>query len=182
MDNSITSAAHKEHMAAITRMLNEERWKADLMPPDEVRHYDWILVSIFADEEEKEVAWQMELSFLPVAEGDLTGASILQCFMPLANDFATLRRPELYELITKVNTKLPLVGFGFIDEFSLLYYKYNMMLPDTYTEASCRTVSEALAMITYLIPAFTDPLVLVATGQQTVKEAIDGMQFKELFS
>lgn len=182
MDNSITSANHKELLKLLADYMIKDGWTVEEHIPDAIRPYDLFTVAIVADQDHSVILWQIEISYLPISAEGLIDVSILQCYISLANDFPILRLPELYEMITRINTKLPLVGFGFISEFSMLYFKYNMMLSDNKPEVNGLILSNTLSIITYLLSSFVEPLLLVATGERSIEDAINGMEFKDVYA
>lgn len=182
MENAVTGNHHKEQLTLLAHYLDNEGWSVDLQAPIEDRPYDAIIVNILSDDDRTQVLWAMELSFLPIAANDMPDMSILQCFIPLANTFPQLLKPELMEMIILINTKLPIVGFGFLDGFSLLYYKHNLMLPNAGGTTNGMLLSQTLGMITHLVSTFTGPIIEVAIGEKSIADAVNNMQFKELFT
>ncbi|MDB4918405.1 hypothetical protein [Mucilaginibacter sp.] len=177
-----TSNDHKKQLELLHRYLDEDGWDAALQPPDQNNPYHLVVVKIYSDEDDNQALWNAEISFLPVPGTNLTDVSILQCFIPLSNNFPTLLKPPMYEMIARLNTKMPLVGFGFLDELNLLYYKHNIMLPNKTAVANGLILSESLSMITYLVSTFTVPVVEVAAGEVSVADAIDHLKTERLFS
>ncbi len=182
MEKSATSKAHQKQLELIYNYLEEDGWGMAVQPPDADNPYHRITADIDAEDDHSEVLWKIELSLMPINAANLTDVSIMQCFIPLANKFATLLKPELFEMLVKINTNLPIVGFGFMDEFNLLYYKHNLMLPNDFTDTDGLILSESLAMIAYLVSTFTEPIVQVATGLKTMRDSIAQMQHNNSFS
>lgn len=181
MQQSPTSANHKKQLALLINHLDADGWNVRMLDVSEHRPYECINVAVISDTDQDQVLWNMELSFLPIAETDLADVSILQCFIPLANNFEAIQSSALAEAIVKINTKLPLVGFGFMEDFSLLYYKCNLMLSNDGDSQNGVIVSNALAMISYLVSSFTGTLAEVASGEKSPDNAINEMPFKDLF-
>lgn len=182
MAKSATSKAHQKQLELIYNYLDEDGWDMTAQAPDKENPYHRITADIVAEDDHSQVLWKIELSLMPIPDVNLTDVSILQCFIPLANKFTTLLKPELFEMLAKINAKLPLVGFGFMDEFNLLYYKYNLMLPNDFTDTDGLILSESLSMITYLVSTFIEPILEVATGQKTMANAIAQMPHNNFFS
>ncbi|GGH06800.1 hypothetical protein [Mucilaginibacter phyllosphaerae] len=182
MPKTITSAEHIKQLELLHDYLDEDGWEVTLKAPDKENPLHMLVVSILSEDDHNQVLWNMELSFVPIPAANLSDVSILQCFIPLANDFAGLLKPDLFEMITKLNTKLPIVGFGFLDDYKLLYYKHNMMLPNAETPIKGLVLSESLSMITYLVSTYTGPLITVATGEKSMTDVINDLQAQKLFS
>jgi hypothetical protein len=172
-------ADHQEQFASLINHLDAEGWQVSALEITDARPFPGINVAI--PDDSGELLWNIELSFLPIATADLPDAKVLQYFVPLANQFERLEFAALSELLGKINAKLPLGAFGFMDDFSLLYYKYNLMLPVGESGGQYVPVSRALGMITYLVSSFTGPLFLVASGQRDVATAIQEMPFTGIF-
>jgi hypothetical protein len=174
---SLTSPAHRAQLELFARRLGEEAFETRLVPAGGAIPYDTLLVGITGDEESAP-GWQLELSFLPNLEDQLEGVSLLQCFVALS---ANLRaRAELLRFAARLNTRLPLVGFGALDEPSLACFRHTLMLPED-AETAAALVVQAAWMISYLLTLFGQPVALVAGGEATIEEALRGHPFAHLF-
>ena len=91
-------------------------------------------------------------------------------------------KPALYEVITRINTKLPLGAFGFYDDLNLLYFKHNLMVANENTRGGNIVVSESLGMLVYLVSTYTASITDVAIGAKTAVSAIGDLQAAGLFS
>jgi hypothetical protein len=178
---SLTSPEHRAALDHFNESLSSESYRTQLLPAGDRVPYDTLLVTIESFEEENRV-WRLEMSFLPGLEGDLDKVSILQCFVPLSDQIAEESRSALNLLIVKLNAKLPIGGFGLLDNPNMLFFKHNAMLPDDNPDAAYQIVHELIPMTTYLIALFSESLVRVACGEKTAEEALADMPFSNVIS
>lgn len=178
---SLTSPGHRASLDHFNESLSSESYRTQLLPAGDRVPYDTLLVTIESFEEENRV-WRLEMSFLPGLEGDLDKVSILQCFVPLSDQIAEESRSALNLLIVKLNAKLPIGGFGLLDNPGMLFFKHNAMLPDDKLDAAYQIVHELIPMTTYLIVLFSESLVRVARGEKTAEEALADMPFSNVIS
>lgn len=179
MSKSISTSQHIDLLSIYKAYLIEKGWEVTSLEADVIKPYNSLTVSFYSAD--SQICWNAELSILPVPGSEHTGFNTLQCFIPLQPEIEDVYQEQLTELIVKINTKLPLVGFGFIEDYSLLYFKHNQMLADDAGITNVKVVNESLTMISYLIASFSQVLINVATGDKTITEAIDDMPFKHLF-
>ena len=142
--------------------------------------YDTIVVPIEGRDET--AGWQLELSFLPVLDEDSDDAALLQCFAGLPVEIAENSEWELIRLIAMLNSKLPLVGFGYLEQDKLLFFRHVLMLSKQDLGATEKLVTEAIYMIGYLLNNFAPLVTALASGQQSLQEAISSSQFGYIFT
>ena len=158
---SLTSEKHRVELERFGELLSKEAYQVQLVPAAGDVPYDTLLVKLVLFEKENRV-WQLNLSYLPELEDDLDDVSILQCYVALSEQIAEENRTALERLIVKVNAKLPIVGFGLLDDPRVLFFKHNAMLPNDNPVASFQIVHELVAMITYLLGLFSEQLMQTA--------------------
>jgi hypothetical protein len=174
---SLTSPAHRAQLELFGQRLGDEAFETRLVPAGGAIPYDTLLVGITGDEEGAP-GWQLELSFLPNLEDQLEGVSLLQCFVALSE---VRSKAELLRFAVRLNTRLPLVGFGALDEPSLACFRHTLMLPED-AETAAAMIVQAAWMISYLLTLFGQPVALVASGEATIEEALRGHPFAHLFA
>jgi hypothetical protein len=153
-----TSESHKAELARFREMLLKEAYQTQLLTAADGVPYDTLLVRVESFAEENR-AWNLEMSFLPGLEKELEGVSILQCFVALSGQLSEAHQPALNDLIVQRNARLPIGGFGLLDHPGMLFFKHNAMLPNDNAAVSDRIVHELVAMTTYLISIFSEPLI-----------------------
>ena len=178
---SLTSPKHRAALEHFSESLTAAAYRTELRPAGGGMPYDTLLVRIESFEEANRV-WLLELSFLPGLEDDLERVSLLQAFVSLSEQIAEGHSAELNRLLVKLNARLPLGGFGLLDDRGQLFYKHNALLPDDPPEAGYQIVRELVPMTTYLITLFSEPLIGVASGQQTAEGALADMPFSKALS
>jgi hypothetical protein len=174
---SLTSPAHRAQLELFASRLGDEAFATRLVPAAGAIPYDTLLVGITGDEEGGP-GWQLELSFLPNLEDQLEGVSLLQCFVALPAEVRA--RGELLRFAVRLNAKLPLVGFGALDEPPVACFRHTLMLPED-AEIAAAMVVQAAWMISYLLTLFGRPVARVAAGEATIEEALRGHPFAHLF-
>lgn len=122
--------------------------------------YDTLLVALGG--EEGEPGWQLELSFVPGMEAQLAGAALLQCFVHIPA--AVAAEGELLRLIARLNTRLPLVGLGYLDAPRMVCFRHLLMLPAD-DAASAGLVVQTTWMISYLLSLLATAVARVAAGE-----------------
>lgn len=167
---SLTSEKHRAELEQFGELLTQEAYQVQLVPAAGAVPYDTLLVKLVLFENENRV-WQLELSFLPGLEDDLDDVSILQCYVTLSEHTAEENRAGLERLIVKLNAKLPIGGFGLLDNPKVLFFKHNALLPNDNQVASFPIVHEVIPMTGFLIETFSEPLIKMATGEATAEEA-----------
>jgi hypothetical protein len=113
-----------------------------------------------------DATWRLELALMSEA---IEGVRLLQCMVPIAE--AVPASSELDEAIVRIDGMLPLGGFGFHRPASTLFYKAVLPLPQDDAEAAA-LVTAAVPLMTFLLTAFVEPLLVVARGQATAEEAL----------
>jgi hypothetical protein len=176
---SLTSEKHRVELERFGELLTQEAYQVQLVPAAGNVPYDTLLVKLVLFEKENQV-WQLNVSFLPGLEDDLDDVSILQCYVALSEYIVEENRAGLERLIVKVNAKLPIVGFGLLENPRVLFFKHNAMLPNDNGVARFQIVHELVAMTGYLIGTFSDPLIKIATGEKTADEAMSDMPFRDV--
>jgi len=158
---SLTSEKHRGELERFGELLAQEAYEVQLLPAAGKVPYDTLLVRIQRREIENRV-FMLELSYLPGLEDDLDDVSILQCYVSLSEHTSEDNRAGLERLIVKLNAKLPIGGFGLLDNPRVLFFKHNAMLPNDNHVASLQIVHELVAMTSYLIGVFSEPLIKIA--------------------
>ncbi|HKQ06535.1 MAG TPA: hypothetical protein VJ464_15485 [Blastocatellia bacterium] len=176
---SLTSQEHRAALERFGELLSQQAYQTRLRAAGDGVPYDTLLVRLESFEEANRV-WLLELSFLPGLESDLERVSILQSFVSLADQIAEAHGMALNRLLVRLNAKLPLGGFGLLDNPGQLFYKHNALLPDDYPDAGDQIVRELVPMTAYLITLFSEPLIRVASGQKSAEEALSDMPFAEV--
>jgi len=177
---SVTSVTHKRVLGHFRNMLSAEGFKVSVAPGGSTVPYDALVIEMEAPAE-GEPSWQIELSFLPFMEEQLENVSILQFFAPLSVGLAENVENEMNWLITRVNTKLPLVGFGYLEEGKVVYFKHNAVLLNNAQTGNYQQVREIVTMIGFLVTNFRTALHAVANGEKSGREALVGHPFEQLY-
>jgi hypothetical protein len=171
---SLTSEKHRAELDRFSELLSHEAYQTQLAPAAGDVPYDTLLVRIESFEKENRL-WTLELSYLPGLEDELDDVSILQCYVTLSNQTSEDNRAGLERLIVKLNAKLPIGGFGLLDNPSVLFFRHNALLPNDNPAASYRIVHELVPMTSYLLGTFSEPLIKITSGEKTAEAAMADM-------
>jgi hypothetical protein len=169
--SSLTSEKHRAELEQFGELLLQEAYEVHLVPAAGEVPYDTLLVKLESFEKANRV-WWLELSFLAGLEDELDDVSILQCYVALSERTAGENTSSLERLIVKLNAKLPIGGFGLLDNPRVLFFKHNAMLPNDNQVAGFQIVHELVAMIGYLIGVFSEPLIKIASGEMAAEDAM----------
>lgn len=177
---SVTSLPHKRALGHFRNMLSAEGFRVNVVPGGTTAPYDALTIQM-ENEGEPEPTWQIEVSFLPFMEDQLEDVSLLQFFAPLSVGTAENVEAELYWLITRLNTKLPLGGFGFLEEGKVVYFKHNAILANDDQANSYKQIREIVNMTGFLVGNFRTALHAVANGEKSGRDALKGHPFEQLY-
>lgn len=152
-----------------------------LIPASAEIPYDVLMVGIEAAEDEAG-AWGLELSFLPNLAEELDDTALLQCFAALRIEVAGGAELPLVRLITLINAKLPLVGFGFLEPQGLVFFRHVLIVSTTNQGVSDQLVTESVFMIGYLLNTFANTITSVASGRESVEAAVANSPYSFLYA
>ena len=173
-----SSPRERARLQEFERELRAEGFPTNVVHESAEVPYDVLLVGLSDNEETRQ--WQLELSFIPGMEEDLEGAALLQCFAHLPAEVPPAAEAELRRLIVRVNAKLPLVGFGWLDAERMPCFRHVAMLPGD-DGAAGEVVVQLAWMTGYLLGVFAPTIESVASGARTADEAIADNVFREVF-
>jgi hypothetical protein len=157
---ALTTSAERARLLRFARDLDEESFPSRLVEATTEIPYDTLLVALAG--EDGEPGWLLELSFLPGMEEQLAGAALLQCFVHLPAEVTA--EGELLRLLARLNARLPLVGFTYVEEQRLLCFRHLLLLPADDAPAAALVV-QATWMISYLLSLFGRSVARVAQGE-----------------
>ena len=173
-----SSPADLARLQGFERLLREQGFPTSLVLAGPEIPYDVLLAGLSDADETRQ--WRLELSFLPEMEEDLEGLSLLQCFVHLPGEVAPDAVDELRRLIARLNGKLPLIGFGWLDAERMACFRHVAMLPRD--EASAGEVVVQLAwMIGSLLGVFASAVEAVASRARTADQALADTPFGAVF-
>jgi len=157
---ALTTSAERARLLRFARDLDEESFPSRLGEATAEIPYDTLLVALAG--EEGEPGWRLELSFLPGMEEQLAGAALLQCFVHLPAEVTA--EGELLRLLSRLNARLPLVGFAYVEEQRLLCLRHLLLLPADDAPAAALVV-QATWMTSYLLSLLGAAVERVARGE-----------------
>lgn len=179
---TVTTENIKKELQALFELLKIKHWDVVYENASEPRPYDCLLVKMYSDAEDKNIFWQAELSFLPGLEADLGNFNLMQCFVPMVVQVPAEYNDAMNRMVVRINTKLPLLGFGFLESHAIVYFKHNFLLPKGEPGVGASIVQETLSMVNYLLHTFQDSFADVALGNKTADEALNTMPFNQVFA
>jgi hypothetical protein len=172
------SPRDRARLQAFERLLRAQGFPTNVVLESPDVPYDVLLVGLGDAEETRH--WQLELSIVPGMEEDQEGAALLQCFAPLPAEVPPGAEDELRRLIVRLNTRIPVVGFGYLDAERVPCFRHVAMLPRD-DGAAGEVVVQLAWMTGYLLGVFAPTIEAVASGAQTFEEALADNVFSEVF-
>lgn len=170
---------HAENLKGLQEYLLSRGWNAFIAPADPVQNYDRISVHIY--NRDQTVFWPAELLFLPGLEKDMPEHTIMQLYIPMVVNVPAAMEIGLAEMVTRINTKLALGGFGLLNDYHVLFYKHNTLLADVSIGQQFDLVHQTLLMASYLLVNFQDAFANVVSGKMSIPQAMDAMPFANLY-
>lgn len=155
--------------------LEGEGFGTGFVPASSEVPYDNLLVAI--DEDSR---YRLELAFLPGMEEQLAGMSLLQCFVALRMEVEPGAGGELRRLITTLNTRSPLIGFGYLEPEGIACFRHVLTLPED-AETAVALVVQATWLVSYLVDLFGGGVAEVAAGAACAGEILDTDPFRRYF-
>lgn len=155
-------------------------YKTIYLPVDDDNRLEQLNVKLPDDEQGRE--YYAELAFASAtraamrASGELAADSAddpvdyLQFYVSLPFTLTPRLLPEVAQVVVYLNVQLPLVGFGVNKDQERVYFRHMMMTEGQ--NASLPLVLEALDVIEFLITEFGDTLEAVASGSQSLEQAL----------
>lgn len=156
--------------------LQKEGFETGLVPASSEIPYDNLLVAIGEDSR-----YRLELAFLPGMEEQLAGMSLLQCFVALRMEVDPGVGDELRRLITTLNTRSPLVGFGYLEPQGIACFRHILTLPED-AETAEALVVQATWLVSYLVDLFGGGVAEVAADAAGAGEILDTEPFRRYFA
>jgi len=141
----------------------------------------YVVVDISSDQLPGESQLRMEIAFLPQAEENQSDHAILQAMVPILLADENVNKGELFGLIVKLNTYLPMGSFGYWEEQNMVYHKQNNMVPSKENIEVFAAVEKQLAMIQYLLTSFVPSLAAVAVDNDSMDNALKSNPFAKAF-
>ena len=172
------SPRERVRLQAFERLLRAQGFPTRMVLESPEAPYDVLLVALSDAEEARQ--WQLELSVIPGMEENLEGLSLLQHFVPLPAEVPPDAEDELRRLIVRLNTRLPIVGFAYLEGERIPCFRHVAMLPRD-DEAAGEVVVQLAWMTEYLLGIFAPTVEAVASGARTADEAIADNVFREVF-
>lgn len=141
----------------------------------------YTVLDISSDQLPGESMLRLETAFLPIAEDDKGSHSILQMMVPILVADENVDKTELFGLIVKLNTFLPMGSFGYWEEQNMVYHKQNNMVANKSAEEVFASFEEQIAMIQYVLTSFVPSLAAVAVDGKGMKESLEANPFAQVF-
>jgi hypothetical protein len=148
---------------------------------DDIQNYERLEVRISTQINGENKYWPIEFAFMPGLETSLPGFCVLQCFVPVTASVPHRFTTVLSEMCNLINSKLVLGGFGFLNNFQLLYFKHNLIFSTTNFETQLIIINEVIDLISYFIISFYEAFNNVILEKMNMKEAFKAMPLHKLY-
>ncbi len=183
---NITPKHQQEFLTNLVTYLQEFEYDASLIESEvgDGKTYTtmYVVVDISSEQLPGENQLRVETAFLPQAEDDKGTHSILQTMVPVLVADQAVDKNELFGLIIKLNTFMPMGAFGYWEEQNMVYHKQNNMVANKSNDGDYASFEEQLAMIQYVLTSFVPSLAAAALDGKTVKEALESNPFAQVFT
>lgn len=172
------SPEHRARLGAFYDLLREQGFQTGIVTATPEIPYDVLLVGLSDVGETRQ--WQLEMSFIPGMEEQLDGAALLQCFVHIPAQVPARAEDGVCRLVARLNTRAPLVGFGWLEAERMPCFRHVLILPKDRAPAGA-LVLQSVWMIGYLLTVFADTVQEVASGARSADEALDDNPFRAVF-
>lgn len=173
-----SSPGDRSRLEGYERLLRAQAFPTRMMPASAEIPYDVLLVGLADADGAGE--WQLELSFVPGMEEEMEGAALLQCFVHVPAEVPPGAEDDLRRLVLRLNSRLPLVGFGWLDAERMACFRHTAVLPAD-DAAAGEVVVQAAWMIGYLLSVFGGGVQAVASGRLGFEAALRQNVFRDVF-
>lgn len=183
--HNITPAYQLELLTRFTNFLKGLDYDAELLETEigDSRSYStqYVVLNISSNLLPGENYLRVESAFLPQADKDSGNHSILQTMVPIVMVDEKADLHEVYTLVVKLNTFLPLGSFGYWEEQNMVYYKQNNTIANKNNEHVYACLEEQLVMIQHLLTNFVPSIAAVAIDGSPAKTALEQNPFAQAF-
>ena len=155
--------------------------KPEFKEADTVQNYERLEVKINTQINGETKFWPIEFAFMPGIETSLPGFCVLQCFVPVTASVPHRFAPVLSEMCNLINSKLVLGGFGFLNNYQLLFFKHNLIFSVTNINIHLTIVNEVINLISYFLISFHEAFNNVILEKMNMKEAFKAMPLHKLY-
>src|SRR5207253_8288645 len=109
-------------------------------------------------------SYTLEAALLPQLAMAIEQTTLVQLYVPIVGEAAPSAQGEILWTIARINTKLPLVGLGYLDELRLVFFRHCALLPDRSREGALALAMEAIQLAEFVVAHFDAMLGAVARG------------------
>lgn len=169
------------YLQSLQNYLINNGHKPQFKEANSVQNYERLEVNISTEIKGETKYWPIEFAFLPGLENSLPGFCILQCFIPVTAAVPHRFAPVLSEMCNLINSKLVLGGFGFLNNYQLLFFKHNLIFSVTNIDIHLGIVNEVINLISYFLISFHEAFNNVILEKMNMKEAIMAMPLHKLY-
>jgi hypothetical protein len=176
----IGSPDYRTALERLARRLEAETpFAVRRVPASEEIPLDTLVLAPPSEPPDGEPGPRLEISFAPGMEEQLGGASLLQCFLPIAA-VQPEAEADLLRLLNRVNAASPLPGsFFFWEQQRMVCLRATVMLPADAGGAEALAV-QAVWMCDYLMETFGAAVAEVAIGAKSLADAVGDHPFAAL--
>lgn len=182
---NITPAHQQAFLKNLEAYLQEFEYEAAIIETEvgDGKSYStmYVVLDISSEQLPGDNQLRLEAAFLPQLEGDMGGYSILQAMVPILVADEKVNKAELFALIVKLNTFLPMGSFGYWEEQNMVYHKQNNMVANESNDDVYGTIEEQLGMIQYVLTSFVPSLAAVAVDLTSMNDALKNNPFAQVY-
>lgn len=183
--NNITPAYQQEFLNSLLTFLTELEYEAAIAETEvgDNKCYSTLftVLNISSDQLPGDSMLRVESAFLPIAEGDKGTHSNLQMMTPILLADQNVDLNELFALLVKLNTFLPIGSFGYWAEQNMVYHKQNNMVANKGKAEVFAGLEEQLALIQYVLTSFVPSLAAVSINGTSAQDALANNPFAQVY-
>ncbi len=168
-------------LKGLNKYLVENKYQSTFELANENIFYDRLLIQYFAVINGQNTYWPIEIGKIPFGDDSLNGLTLLQIYTPIVGDISVNNYLPTCDIVAKINPKLTLGCFGFLDSHKLIFFKHNIIFSDQDFDHNCVIIDKTLSIMFYMLENFQKALVDVAHGKSTVDDAMDEMPLNYIY-
>lgn len=171
-EDALADLVHAERRVALGLIgdaVGELGYDAQLLERSASMPYDTLLVQL-PPTADGEAAYQLALTFYPIAEEELSHTNLLQYYIALPVAPSTETRPALLELAAEINNQLVLGHVGLTAGIGQIHFRYVQSLSAD-EPPTAAAIGGVLLLVGYSLRLFDAALRGVADGSLTIDAA-----------
>jgi hypothetical protein len=145
----------------IQQFLQSEPFATSFEPASEEAPLDRLVVIL----EGERGNYLLEIAYIPNLDDQLENLELLQFFVRLPCEVKQSVKPNVKDLILRLNINSPLIGWGFYEELDLLYFRHVLVLSNLSGTHTQEIFVGTVWLIFYLLESFYPEIVKITASE-----------------